>query len=276
MKRTINIILFVILILLLLFLLWLILVPLADDAEDMPEETIETMYLRVQSIEDGYPLVSTNGGGVIKHTGFHLLYNEEHEQPDWVCYMLTREQTVTEPADRSDNFKIDPDVPTKSATPDDYAKTGYDRGHLAPAADMSWSEKTMDESFYMSNISPQKPEFNRGIWKKLENKVRHWASQNDTIYVVTGPLLKQIETTIGENEVSVPKYFYKVILDISWNGGYKAIGFIVENTKSTQSVFSYAVSIDYIEQVSGFDFFPAFQDKAIENLEAKVDTMLWK
>ena len=76
---------------------------------------------------------------------------------------------------RKNDFRIDPVVKTVSATPADYRNSGYDRGHLCPAGDMAFSEIAMSESFYMSNISPQVPSFNRGIWKTLEQKVRDWS-----------------------------------------------------------------------------------------------------
>ena len=111
-------------------------------------------------------------------------------------------------AKRGDDFRPDPAVPTGSATPQDYTRSGYDRGHLAPAADMSFSVKTMSESFYMSNMSPQAPQFNRGIWSKLEKQVRHFATKEKRIVVVTGPILPVEKTiTIGANKVTVPQYF---------------------------------------------------------------------
>ena len=100
---------------------------------------------------------------------------EEHEQPAWVIYRLTKQQALTKAAKRDDNFKEDPSVPTGSATLADYRRSGYDRGHLAPAADMAYSRQTMEDSFFMSNMSPQRPAFNRGIWKDLEAQVRDFA-----------------------------------------------------------------------------------------------------
>jgi endonuclease G len=85
-----------------------------------------------------------------------------------------------------EKFLEDKLVKTGSAVTKDYAKSGYDRGHPARAADLGWSAQTMRESFYFSNMSPQLPAFNRGIWKKMEEKVRDWALTYDTIFIVTG------------------------------------------------------------------------------------------
>ena len=105
---------------------------------------------------------------VIHHAGYSLLYNEIHEQASWVAYELTKDET-NKIYDRTNKFIVDRSVKTGSATDKDYESSGYDRGHLAPASDMGWSEITMAESFYYSNMSPQDPSFNRGIWKKLED-----------------------------------------------------------------------------------------------------------
>ena len=127
---------------------------------------------------------------------------------------MTSEEVSRRAAKRGDDFRPDPAVPTGSATPQDYTRSGYDRGHLAPAADMSFSAKAMSESFYMSNMSPQAPQFNRGIWSKLEKQVRHFATKEKRIVVVTGPILPaEKNITIGANKVTVPQYYYKVIYD---------------------------------------------------------------
>jgi hypothetical protein len=117
---------------------------------------------------------------IISHTAYLLSYNEEHEQANWVAYMLTSSK-LGSGLERSNRFLEDPLVASGTATNADYAKSGYDRGHLAPAADMSWSMQVMQESFYYSNMSPQLPGFNRGIWKKLEEKVRDWAAVRYTL-----------------------------------------------------------------------------------------------
>jgi endonuclease G len=152
------------------------------------------------------PLV-LNGEKLIQHTGYSFVYSEEHEQAKWIAYVLNNKE-LDGIFDRSDNFREDPFVSSGSADNSDYAKSGYDRGHLAPAADMKWSEKAMSESFYYSNMSPQLPAFNRGIWKMLEEKVRDWALENDSILIVTGPILSSKNqkklATIGPNSVAVP------------------------------------------------------------------------
>jgi len=210
---------------------------------------------------------------IIYHIGYALLYNEEHEQANWVAYELTKEETFSK-YKRSNNFLEDPKVQTGTAKDADYSKSGYDRGHLAPAADMGWSEIAMEESFYYSNISPQKPGFNRGIWKKLEEKVRNWAIENNTIYIVTGPILTSGLSTIGPNKVSIPKYYYKVILDYS-QPQIKGIGFILPNESSDKPLQNYAVTIDSVEKFSGLDFFPTLPDAQEKTIESSICISCW-
>jgi endonuclease G len=203
---------------------------------------------------------------IIHHEGYVLSYNERHEQANWVAYELTDSETAPI-FKRTNKFMSDPDIKTESANTDDYLKSGYDRGHLAPAGDMAWSENSMKESFYYSNMSPQQPSFNRGIWKKLEEQVRGWANEYHSVYVVTGPILDSHLITIGINNVSVPNYFYKVILTAQ--GSFvNGIGFILPNATSTLPLQHYAVTIDSVEKMTHINFFPKLDDdieKKIEN-----------
>ncbi len=217
---------------------------------------------------------NTGGWQVVDYTGFTLAYNEATEQPAWVAYVLTDSMVLFGKASRKDHFKEDPAIITGSAELDDYKKSGYTRGHLAPAADMKWSNEAMEESFYLSNMSPQLQNFNGGIWKILEEKVRDWAISEEILMVVTGPVFKNTSTTIGENEVGVPNYFYKVVLDVS-PPEYKAIGFIMKHQKGKKELYEYAVSLDEVESFTGIDFFMALPDSTENTLEQTLDLGLW-
>ncbi|NDP22289.1 MAG: DNA/RNA non-specific endonuclease, partial [Paludibacter sp.] len=168
----------------------------------------------------------------------------------------------------------DPAVKTGSAGNDDYAGSGYDRGHLAPAADMGWSVASMHDCFYYSNISPQEPSFNRGVWKRAETLVRNWAVEYQDIYIVTGPVLNQGLPTIGANKVSVPTYYYKVILNYQNSLG-KGIGFIIPNCSSSEPLQSFAVSIDNVEKFTGINFFPLLPDEQEKNIESNLNINAW-
>ncbi len=211
---------------------------------------------------------------IIDRPGYALGYIEYHEQPAWVVYRMTEDEAVTKAAKRNDNFREDPQVPTGSATLADYRRSGYDRGHLAPAADMAFSVQTMKDSFYMSNMSPQKPQFNRGIWKELEAQIRHFAIVEKDIYVVTGPVLPETKSvTIGASKVTVPAYYYKVVYDLT--PPEKMIGFLLPNEGSSKRLEEFAVTVDTVEKTTGLDFFKAVPQPKQEQLESTISIRDW-
>ena len=224
---------------------------------------------QIENIEFPY---AENPDDIISHTGFSFLFNDAHKQSDWVSYMLCRERLENPVMKRKDNFRLDPAVITGTATVADYKGSGFDRGHLAPCSDMLWSKVAMDESFFCSNMSPHLASFHQGggIWYKLEDLVQVWAMEYDTLYIVAGPALQQgIRGSIGKNKVSVPEYFYKVILNYTSNR-IEGIGFIMpyETAKSGNPVWNYAVSIDSVQNFTGINFFhhlPDIQEKYIES-----------
>jgi len=169
------------------------------------------------------------GEQYIKHFAYSLQYNEKNEQANWVAYNLLSTELVKN-YKRTNKFIVDKAVKTETANNNDYSHSGYDRGHLAPAADMTWNKQAMQESFYFSNMSPQVPAFNRGIWKKLEAQTRNWAKKYKSIYIATGPICDGYTKTIGKNKVVVPTYYYKAILLYN-DSNKQAIGFILPNKK---------------------------------------------
>ena len=211
---------------------------------------------------------------IINREGYALGYIEYHEQPAWVIYRMTDTEAKTKATSRNDNFREDPAIPSGSATLADYRGSGYDRGHLAPAADMAYSVKTMDESFYMSNMSPQRGEFNRGIWKDLEAQVRDFAIVEKDVYIVTGPILPQKKSlTIGASQVTVPERYYKVVWDRT--PPEKMIGFILPNAGSTKSLQEYAVTVDAVEAATGLDFFSELPKEQQADLEGTITINAW-
>lgn len=210
---------------------------------------------------------------VISHYAYSLSFNEPNEQANWVAYELTSAETNST-IKRSNKFIPDPLVKTGTADDQDYAGSGFDKGHLAPAGDMGWSVTSMKESFFYSNMSPQVPGFNRGIWKRAEELVRSWAKEYKSVYVVTGPVLTKGLKTIGHDKVIVPKYFYKVILDYN-APGIKGIGFIIPNASSSEPLQRFAVTIDSVEKVTGIDFFPLLPDPQEKAIESSLNVKEW-
>lgn len=248
-------------------------VLLYEDGTWAFADSVLLYNLKVASL-DKLEIPKTNPTEVIiSHIGFTLSYNETHEQANWVAYELTKEET-RQICERTDKFLPDPKVKTGTANDKDYSGSGYDRGHLAPAGDMGWSTASMAESFYYSNMSPQDPSFNRGIWKRCEELVRTWASDNKSVYVVTGPVLETGLPTIGYHKISIPKYYYKVILDYH-TPDIKAIGFIIPNTGSKEPLQSFAVSIDSVEKITRIDFFPLLPDDQESMIESNLNMKAW-
>jgi endonuclease G len=233
--------------------------------------TFASCFVLAQDHFDYLPTSTTSQ--VVSHDYYSLSYAEVHEQAEWVAYELSKEK-VGGPHGRSDNFRADAKVITGSASLMDYKGSGYDRGHLVPAADMSFSEVAMSQTFFMSNMSPQQPSFNRGIWKKLEEQVRTWAVENEHIYVVTGPVLTSSLQKIGPGQVTVPTEFYKVVLDYK-APEIKAIALLLPNKKGEGRLSSYAVTIDHLERITGIDFFPALPNDMEEMLESRKDISRW-
>jgi endonuclease G, mitochondrial len=186
---------------------------------------------------------------ILNYNGFTLSYNETHEQANWVFYKLTKYDLVCEvQSKRKNNFKEDYSFLTKSSSLDDYRYSGYDRGHLKPAADESCDQDQMDETFYMTNISPQHPSFNRGIWKRLEDHVRELALENDSLYIYTGGVLVGSLDKIGVNEVSVPNNFWKVIF-IYKNGVRNIICYLIPNRKCDEGIDEFIIGITELESL---------------------------
>ena len=210
---------------------------------------------------------------VVSHSYYTLSYSEEHEQAEWVYYTLNSSQ-LNSAVERKDNFRPDFKVKTSSAQLYDYKGSGYDRGHLAPAADMKYNSSSMSESFFMSNMSPQSPSFNRGIWRKIEKQFRDWSYKYGELVIITGPVLKgENYGSIGYNKVTIPKWYYKVAIDPS---NYdRNVAILIENKGSSASIKSFVVTIDYLEEFSGLDFFHNLSDEVEESFESSTHINLW-
>ena len=213
-------------------------------------------------------------GQVIQRTGYTLAYDKKTKTPQWVAWELTKEETKGN-HERTDKFLPDPNVEGAKVVTTDYTGSGYDRGHMAPAGDMKWNKKAMEESFYMSNICPQIHHLNTGDWNELEANTRKWARRYGSVYVTCGPIYNGSRRTqyIGKNRVKVPDAFFKVIL-IQSPKKTCALGFFFENEAGQRPLNEYLVSIDYLEQTTGIDFFPALPDELENVLEAETHNSL--
>lgn len=250
-------------------------------------ENYKLAKLREDLKKNGLPK-TTDKEEIINHLAMSLVYSEQHEQAKWVAHIILPD-IINGKEGRTNDFREDSLIKTGSATEKDYFLKekkedgtyvydgfGYDRGHLAPSADFKWSKKALSESYLYSNMSPQLGDFNRGKWGDLEDIFRGYIvmNQNTQLYVVSGPLLNDSLPAIerGVNKVSIPNYYFKVIVDLTNN---KAIGFIMPNKKIEYPLSSFALSINEVEKATGIDFFFALDDDLEEKLESQNNYKDW-
>lgn len=223
----------------------------------------------------GLPIIlNGNQGQIISREGYTLSYNESRRIPNWVSYELTSQEAGGQ-VPREKGFYQDPEVKGNQATLQDYKYSGWDRGHMAPAGDMKWSETAMYESCYLSNICPQNPDLNGGRWRILEEKCRDLADDYYSVNIVCGPIIEDGRYgAIGDSKVVVPDAFFKVLL-VKQGDQYESIGFYFKNEPAPHSLRSYSCSIDEIENKAGIDFFSNLSDDIEDSLESKFSYTLW-
>ena len=259
-------------------------------ALDSLGELLEELKLeKIQSDLDTYGLPEyKKTDSIIWHSAMAILYNETHEQAQWVAHILLSDVThgsVT----RTNDFRQDTLVTTGTAVEEDYfLKTklpdgkyeydgyGYDRGHLAPSADFRWSRTALSESYFYSNMSPQLPEFNRDKWASLENFIRAYMYRypNSQLYIVTGPVLHDglAKSERSVNNISIPEQYFKLAMDYEAKRG---IAFLVPHKAFEYPVESYAISIDSLEKITGINFYSKLNATDESKIESEIDIALW-
>ncbi len=237
-------------------------------------ENLKLQWIREEIKQYGLPKISDDGM-LINHSAMSMFYDEKHGQSKWVVHMILPDIKTGIQA-RTNDFRKDSMVISGTPGKEDYYNSGYDRGHLAASADFRWSKRALSESYYYSNMSPQKPEFNRGKWSQLEDFVRQYVLEyNEPVFVVTGGMLNDSLKKIGkEKMISVPKYYYKIIVDLAGNNK-KGIAFIMLNGTNTKQIISYAVSIDSVEKVTGINFFASLPDTLQDRIEKMNNIDSW-
>lgn len=207
------------------------------------------------------------------YEGFTVCFNPENKTPDWVGWELLGSEVAND-VSRSDNFWQDYDL-NGCPSPTDYKRSGFDKGHLCPAADQKYSAAAMSDCFVMSNMAPQTHALNAGAWLTLEEKERRWAQRDSALVIVAGPLYNESDNQrIGEAGVRVPSAFYKVFLS-PYLDDPQAIGFIFPNMKCPGNMMDYAMSIDDVEKVTGLDFFSALPDELENKVEQSFSSKFW-
>lgn len=215
-----------------------------------------------------YELPEYYGQSPIFHLGYTLLYDGDNNIPLWVAWELNRTKLPNLKISRQSKFKPDPELGVRSLSHDDYTNSGYDRGHMCPARDCCESGQSMLESFYMSNVCPQKSELNRKIWGKIEDKCDTWAlNYFDKLYICCGPIMNGQGTYFHSqngNRIWAPHKFFKVVAAKDKEGNFIGTGFIMD-----QDGNAIMTTIDYIESLICIDLFHSLPYRIEKKIESR-------
>lgn len=246
----------------------LILTVLAACSSGRPRERFVSAQNNLQGVE--IPQYASDED-IVVHLGYVASYNHSTLIPNWVAWELTEEE-VSDAYNFECSFSRDPEVEFPKASREDYSGSGWDKGHMAPRADMKWSSQALEESYYFTNICPQHHRMNSGAWRKIEELTRRLAQHYGAVYVVCGPVVGTGRFgTIGNANVQVPDAFFKA-LAVNTTDGLKTVGFLVDNDHQDGSPRSYAVCVDSVETVIGRNLFPSVPEEA----ESSIEWTIWK
>lgn len=213
---------------------------------------------------------------IVEYTGFTVSFNAEAHQPNYAAWELNDVKLENNTSRRDVKFDVDRNV-VGTAELADYRRSGFDRGHMMPAADAKWSDRAMTESHLLTNICPQDHNMNGGAWATLEGNCRQWAARDSSIIIICGPVLADSMTrAIGEGgRIPVPERFFKVVL-APYDRPPRGIGFLMNNGPVEGGVQAAAVSIDQVEEATGYDFFTALPDEIENAVEAQCAYHDWQ
>ena len=215
---------------------------------------------------------------VLSNRGYQVGYSESMRNPLWVAYRIfdVPDLKKREIGPRPSRFYVDRRTHTQVAH-DDYTRSGYDRGHMAPNYGIAtrYGREAQVETFLMSNIIPQDPNVNRHLWKDLEKRVAdRYGRCFREIWVLTGPVF-QGEMDRLESDIPIPSAYYKILVD-EHEGELRVLAFVVERRCEPYTrVKKCLVSVDEIEKMTDLDFFPDLPDELEAELESKSASRLW-
>lgn len=215
--------------------------------------------------------IPTYHGEIIQHKYYTLSYIEKYEQAEWVSYSLSASQ-LKKVVDRKDDFHEDWYIKSASAAYSDYNNSGYDAGHLCPARQMQFDCIAMNESFFMSNMAPQVPEFNRRAWAFLEKLERNMVWRHKALDIVVGSVFPENPQTIGSNKVAVPSAFYRILYDAKKQ---EVIAFLLPNKRLLAPLETFVVSVDSIESITGINFLKDLPTELQNRIESQKGAGNW-
>ncbi len=269
----------------------LVCISCSSDDENNNSNNFATGIVELPALRNGADDIfithSTTFNGQ-KVTTFSMEYDKSKKHSRWVAFRFdnqTKQQNVRR-SDKEDPFCTDPAIGSQyQREREDFGRKGYDRGHLCASADRLYSREVNDQTFYYTNMSPQRNNFNTGVWVALEKQVQSWGrscTASDTLYVVKGGTIdkkEQVKEYIGgDRSKPVPKYYYMALL-FKKGDSFKAIAFWMEHTDSKPSktikLVDYVLSIDELEEKTGIDFFPSLNDNLENAIKATYSTKAW-
>ena len=252
---------------LLLFLLAIPIESIAQGYRGLGEPILDKSLMEL-------PAIGTSDV-ILIYNGFVVNYNTEWLIPNWVAYELTAEEVAGQ-VPRGKGFGMDMDYVGRQAMREDYSSTGWDKGHMAPSADMKWSQSSMNESFYLTNVCPQNHDLNGRDWHTLEKRVRDWAMTYGSVWVVCGPYVNENQYgTIGAQGVMVPDGFFKAVLRKDGRK-YKAIAFLFQNNGKKQPLKDIVVTVNDVEAIIGYDLFTNLSNIFDDKVESQANLQEWK
>lgn len=216
---------------------------------------------------------------IFRNRAYMVGYSDLKGNPLWVVYKLTASDENAHHLNRPDSFSSD----WRNfgfITSGDYTNSGYDRGHMAPnhAIALLYGKEAQQETFLMTNITPQKPSLNQKLWQHLEEiELETFAPKFKELWVYTGPLFDAKTVRLKSSHwVEIPDAFYKIYIGIKANGEIRTLSLIIpQNAKSNEGFEKYVVSIDEVEHRSGFDFLHQLDDDIEDRLESTIELQNW-
>ena len=242
--------------------------PIYEESQSSDDEKITDHLLVVDDRE-------RRNSQILVSRAYITSYNKETKNPNWVSWKLVSDHTDGMFGRNMEVFYEDKRVSVPRSTPEDYKGSGYDRGHMCPAADNRWNPVAMRESFVMTNICPQDKDMNQNTWNEIEQLCRIWSREYGVIYIVCGPIYLNNEIRcIGRNKVTVPDYFFKVVLRTGEDP--VGIGFLCENASDLDREIVHLATINEVETITGFTFYNFLPDSIITRVKNDCQIGKWR
>lgn len=210
--------------------------------------------LLAQTDRFGLPACSGPDLEIVTKRFFTVCHSSPLRTPVWAVHELSPSRLASRVSPRRSKFRRDRTLSLPGAADADYRNSGWTRGHLVPARDMSFDEQAYAESFLLSNAVPQNGQLNRSAWRRLENQVRRIAETADSVIVITGAIFPKGPERIGASGVAVPSELYKVVLAVR-GGKVWMTAAVLPNSEPDGSLESFAVPVAELERKTGLKFF---------------------